>query len=191
MGKIAPRGVRSMIRAPQAVIAAALALSAHSVSANAREDWELASDVGLGSLVLWSLGVPAIEGDEQGVFQAGLSVGAGYGGAQALKLAFPRQRPDGDGNDSFPSGHTSTAFAAATSILERRGPEEGIPAFIVAGFVGTARVEAGRHRWSEIAAGAALGTLSGLLLTSKKKDAPTVAVWGDGGGLGVTYAARF
>jgi len=36
----------------------------------------------------------------------------------ALKVATQRERPDGSGNDSFPSGHASTTWATAT-VLER------------------------------------------------------------------------
>ncbi len=174
------------------VAASPLLLAAQPAFASSQDDWATASDVGVGSLVLWSIGVPAIRGDTQGALQAGASDAVAFGLAQGLKQAFPEQRPDGSGNDSFPSGHTATAFAAATSILERRGPAEGIPALALASFVGLARVQADKHHWYDVVAGAAIGSGSGLLITRHRKpDAPLVMLWGDSHGAGVTYAARF
>jgi membrane-associated phospholipid phosphatase len=176
-------------------LAAPVLLASQSAHATSQDDWSTASDIGVGGLVLWSLGVPAAEGDTQGALQAGASVAVGFGAAQGLKQVFPEQRPDGSGNDSFPSGHTATAFAAATSILDRRGPGEGIPALAVASLVGLARVEADKHHWYDVLAGAAIGSGAGLLITRHKPDKDgRVAVlmpWGDFHSGGVTYAARF
>ncbi|MFN4239144.1 MAG: phosphatase PAP2 family protein [Erythrobacter cryptus] len=175
--------------------AAPVLLAGQSARAASQDDWATASDIGVGGLVLWSLGVPAAEGDTQGAVQAGASVAAGFGAAQGLKQVFPEQRPDGSGADSFPSGHTATAFAAATSILERRGPGEGIPALALASLVGLARVEADKHHWYDVLAGAALGSGAGLLITRHKPDRDgrmaVLMPWGDLHGGGVTCAARF
>ena len=177
------------------LVAAPALLLAQPAAAASQDDWDTASDVAVGSLLLWSVGVPAVKGDTQGALQAGGSAAAGFGAAQGLKQVFPEQRPDGSGNDSFPSGHTATAFAAATSILERRGPEEGIPALALASFVGLARVEADKHYWYDVVAGAALGAGAGLLITHGKPDKDgrmaVVVPWGDTRSLGVTVAARF
>ncbi len=172
--------------------AAPLLLASQPALASSQDDWATASDIGVGSLVLWSIGVPAAKGDTQGALQAGASAATGFGVAQGLKQVFPEMRPDGSGNDSFPSGHTATAFASATSILERRGPGEGIPALALASFVGLARVEADKHHWYDVVAGAAIGSASGLLITRhRRSDAPLVMLWGDFHGAGMTYAARF
>ncbi|MBI1404004.1 MAG: phosphatase PAP2 family protein [Porphyrobacter sp.] len=170
-------------------------LAAQPALASSQDDWATASDIGVGGLVAWSLGVPAAEGDTPGALQAGGSVVAGFGAAQGLKQVFPEARPDGSGNDSFPSGHTATAFAAATSILERRGPGEGVPALALASLVGLARVEADKHHWYDVLAGAAIGSGAGLLITHHKpgRDGRVAVLmpWGDFHGGGVTYAARF
>lgn len=176
-------------------LAAPVLLAGQSVQAASPDDWATASDIGVGSLVLWSISVPAVKGDKQGALQAGASAATGFGVAQGLKLAFPETRPDGSGNDSFPSGHTATAFAAATSILDRRGAPEGIPALALASLVGLARVEADKHHWYDVVAGAAVGAGAGLLLTHHKPDqhgrAAVLLPWGDFHGGGVTYASRF
>lgn len=176
-------------------LAAPLLLAGQGVQAARQDDWATASGIAVGSLILWSLGVPVAEGDSQGALQAGGAAAVGFGAAEALKQVFPEQRPDGSGNDSFPSGHTATAFAAATSILERRGAGEGIPALALASLVGLARVEADKHHWYDVLAGAAIGSGAGLLLTCHKPAQggrmAVVMPWGDAHGGGLSYAARF
>lgn len=177
------------------LMAGPLLLAGQSAQAASQDDWDTASDVAVGGLLLWSVGVPAAKGDTQGALQAGGAAVAGFGAAQGLKQVFPEQRPDGSGNDSFPSGHTATAFAAATSILERRGPEEGIPALALASFVGLARVEADKHYWYDVVAGAAIGAGAGLLITHPRPDdkgrVAVLVPWGDAHSIGVHVAARF
>lgn len=190
--KYTPKLSHRALRFFSLTLAAPLLLAGQSAQAASPKNWDTASDIGVGSLVLWSIGVPAVQGDKQGALQAGASAAAGFGTAQVLKQAFPETRPDGSGNDSFPSGHTATAFAAATSILDRRGPAEGIPALALASFVGLARVKADKHYWYDVVAGAAIGSASGLLITRHQRpDAPKVFAWGDFHSGGVTYAARF
>lgn len=171
--------------------AAPLLLASQPALASSQGDWATVSDIGVGSLVGWSLAVPAIEGDSQGALQAGGSVGAAYLVATGLKEAFPETRPDGSDRRSFPSGHTSAAFAAATSIFERRGAAEGIPALVVASLVGVARVKADKHHWYDVAAGSVIGSASGLLITRKQDGSSQTIAWGDTQSFGITYAARF
>ncbi len=83
--------------------------------------------------------------------------GATITSTYALKFARDVQRPDGD-RYSFPSGHTSSAFSGATLIQMRYGTKFGLPAFLLAGFVGYSRVQAERHYWADVIGGAVLGT---------------------------------
>jgi len=171
--------------------AAPLALAASPAQASER-DWERMSDVTVGALVVWSVGVPLVDGDEKGALQAGLSIAAAQGVTQLLKRVVPSTRPDISDRRSFPSGHTATAFAAATSIMERRGASEGIPAMALAGMTGLGRVQARKHRWSDVAVGAAIGGASGLLLTHPQGErGVTLAVWGDSKGGGFGFALSF
>lgn len=179
-----------MTRFALALAAATALFSTTPASAN-EDDWATASDVVRASLVAAALGVPLVQGDENGAGQAALSVGAAYAVTFGLKEAFPTLRPDGSDRKSFPSSHTSTSFAAAASLQQRHGWDVGIPAHIAAAFVGLARVEARKHRWGDVLVGAAIGEAAGLLLTSEPDQSVAVIPWGDTSGGGVSVIARF
>lgn len=63
---------------------------------------------------------------------------------------------------SFPSGHTSASFAAATAIyaMDKRW---GILAYLIAGWMGFSRLYLGVHFPLDVLAGALLGTLAAKL----------------------------
>ena len=82
----------------------------------------------------------------------------------AIKQATRRARPEGSGY-SFPSGHTTVAFASATVLQQHFGWKVGIPAYAVATYVGASRVEMKRHYLSDVAFGAALGIVAGRTVT--------------------------
>jgi membrane-associated phospholipid phosphatase len=77
-----------------------------------------------------------------------------------LKQATRRARPEGSGF-SFPSGHTTMAFASATVLQRHFGWKAGVPAYAVATYVAASRVEMKRHYLSDVAFGAALGIVAG------------------------------
>jgi hypothetical protein len=73
------------------------------------------------------------------------------------------ERPDGSSNNSFPSGHTSTAFVAATFLWEEYkqvSPWYGVAGYAIAATTGALRVYNNRHWVSDVLAGAGLGILS-------------------------------
>ena len=80
---------------------------------------------------------------------------------QVLKTAVGRTRPDGSDSKSFPSGHTSNAFAWATIVEHHYGWKAGVPAYAMAAAIGAARVTGGKHYLSDVAAGATLGVIVG------------------------------
>ena len=83
-----------------------------------------------------------------------------------MKEIIGRKRPLDDvvGNPAFPSGHTAYAFAGAT-LLGNRYPKLRIPLYIGAGLVGITRIYLGRHYASDVIAGAAVGTITGALVS--------------------------
>jgi membrane-associated phospholipid phosphatase len=82
----------------------------------------------------------------------------------AIKMAVGRTRPDGT-DFSFPSGHSSTSFATATVLQRHLGWKVGIPAYGVAAYVATSRIQVKRHFLSDVAFGAALGIVAGRTVT--------------------------
>jgi PAP2 superfamily len=72
-------------------------------------------------------------------------------------------RPDGSSNNSFPSGHTTTAFANAEFLrMEYKdvSPWYGIAGYAMAATTGTLRVYNNRHWVSDVVTGAGFGIVS-------------------------------
>jgi membrane-associated phospholipid phosphatase len=81
-----------------------------------------------------------------------------------IKVSTQRSRPDGTAF-SFPSGHTSSSFATATVLQRHFGWKAGVPAYVVATYVGASRIQQNRHYLSDVAFGAALGIVAGRTVT--------------------------
>ncbi|MBY0492769.1 MAG: phosphatase PAP2 family protein [Cyanobacteria bacterium] len=82
----------------------------------------------------------------------------------ALKHTIRRTRPDGEPR-SFPSGHASGTFAAATVIQRHYGLKGAIPAYSAAVLITGARMQANSHYPTDLIMGAATGILSGRAAT--------------------------
>ncbi len=93
-----------------------------------------------------------------------------------LKFAVTARRPEGDGTDSFPSGHTSASFQGATFIHKRYGLKYGIPAYVGAAFVGWSRVDSKKHFTTDVLAGAAIGILSSYYFTTPYEEVTVTPV---------------
>lgn len=151
--------------------------------AGSHHGWKVTSDVGVFSLLIGSLAVPAAQGDWQGFREAAYSDAIGEGASLLGKSLIHEERPNHRNDHSFPSGHTTLAFAAATTLYRRYGWQWGFPAYGIATLTGVARVAAREHHWWDVAAGAALGFGSGWLVTHPFNDHVQLAPWvGDKGG---------
>jgi membrane-associated phospholipid phosphatase len=84
-----------------------------------------------------------------------------------LKTAVSRTRPDGSNDLSFPSGHTSNAFAWAAIASHYYGKRAGIAAYGAAGLIGFSRIQQDKHYLSDVLAGATLGYIVGRTVVHK------------------------
>ncbi len=77
-----------------------------------------------------------------------------------IKYTAARPRPDGSRNNSFPSGHTATAFMTATMFHKEygwRSPWYSIGGYTIAAVTGVSRIMNNRHWMTDIVAGASVG----------------------------------
>lgn len=107
---------------------------------------------------------------EKGVNMS-LAIVANTVNTYALKKIVNRPRPattypdimayENERYQSFPSGHTSNAFALATTVtLNSKSWQLAIPSYIWAATVGYSRLHLGVHYPSDVLCGALLGTAS-------------------------------
>ena len=82
-----------------------------------------------------------------------------------LKYTIREPRPNGRARNSFPSGHTTSAFAFAAAVGEVHGWKWGIPAYTIAGFVGYSRINDNAHYLHDVLGGASIGLGYGLGIT--------------------------
>lgn len=84
-----------------------------------------------------------------------------------IKYSAAEERPDGSTSNSFPSGHTATAFMAATILHKEYGLTRSlwysVGGYAVATGIGAFRVMNNRHWVSDVMTGAGIGILSAEL----------------------------
>ena len=98
---------------------------------------------------------------------AGMSYLIMAGLVNGIKYTAKEMRPDGSTANSWPSGHTATAFVGATLLHKEygltRSPWWSVAGYGVATATGVMRVLNNRHWISDVMSGAGLGILSGEL----------------------------
>lgn len=77
------------------------------------------------------------------------------------KFAFRRERPDG-GSLSFPSAHTTSAFAAAGVLTTFYGWKGALPSYAAALLVSLNRLDDHKHWLSDVVMGAVIGSVVGI-----------------------------
>lgn len=131
---------------------------------------ETIGDVALYASPMVVLGAAVFEKDREGVFMYAKGFAFNAATTLALKEIVGKERPNGEDNKSFPSGHTSATFQAAAYLQKRYGWNYGIPAYAIAGYTAYSRVYADKHYVEDVLAGATLGVLSSYLFTKKMLD---------------------
>lgn len=152
---------------------------------------ELAGDTIYLALPISALGYAVYLDDQQGMQELGSSYFLTMGVTHLLKRVVNRQRPN-SGNHSFPSGHTASAFTGATFLQKRYGWQLGAPAYAMAAFTGYSRVQAKKHYWSDVFAGAALATGINHWLVSPLEDEASLSLTSDfQGGWQLSFSKQF
>lgn len=96
-----------------------------------------------------------------------------YSGAvtTVLKYAVQQPRPyDHRIRNSFPSGHSTSAFAFAAVVGAEHGWKWGVPAYLMAAFVGFSRMNDNKHLLQDVLAGASIGIGYGIGLSAIDHD---------------------
>jgi membrane-associated phospholipid phosphatase len=108
-------------------------------------------------------------------FKSAITICAALAVSTSLKYLVQRERPyvawrsnivmrDTSGPHSFPSGHTTAAFATATAAaLSYRKWYVVVPSYLYAGMVAYSRMRLGVHYPTDVLGGMVLGIGSGLL----------------------------
>lgn len=81
----------------------------------------------------------------------------------SMKFTFKEIRPDSDARNSFPSGHTATAFMGAEFLYKEYkdvSPWIGYAGYAVAATTGYLRIYNNRHYINDVIAGACIGVAS-------------------------------
>lgn len=134
------------------------AMSAHAESP-ARKASNFASDSGNIIYLAAAVGLPLLsDGDhaKNHALRAADAIGTSVILSEGLKNLFHEKRPDSNAHDSFPSGHATAAFAAAT-IESDLHPHEAPLWFTGATLISLSRIRLHRHYGRDVIAGALLG----------------------------------
>jgi len=110
-----------------------------------------------------SMGVRGKNGFKDGTIILGTAYIIMGVSVNGLKKITAVERPDGSSNNSFPSGHTATAFMGAAFLYQEYKDISiwyGIAGYVVATGTGIFRIYNNRHWLTDVAAGAGIGILS-------------------------------
>ena len=80
-----------------------------------------------------------------------------------MKYTFKEKRPDTNARNSFPSGHTATAFMCAEFLYQEYkevSPWIGYSGYLIATATGYLRIYNDRHYLNDVVAGACIGIIS-------------------------------
>lgn len=82
-----------------------------------------------------------------------------YDVVPGVKLLIERQS-----DFSFPSGHTGSSFAVAVVLYKELPKKYGVPALLLASFIGLSRIYLGVHYPSDVMCGALFGSLIAIFV---------------------------
>lgn len=118
---------------------------------------------GLAAVIMKACGVQSRSSWGRMIVSDAFSVAIMAAVVNGMKYSIGTLRPDGSTHNSFPSGHTATAFTAAHILHKEYGelsPWISVGGYTIATFVGVSRILNNRHWISDVLAGAGIGILS-------------------------------
>ena len=123
-----------------------------------------------GPVMATGLKIAGVEGrSDWGRYLASTTMSYGFMAlfVNSIKYTAKEMRPDGSTRNSWPSGHTATAFVGATILHKEygltRSPWYSVAGYGVATATGVMRVLNNRHWVSDVLSGAGVGIMSGEL----------------------------
>lgn len=135
------------------------------VPSKAQKGVALSTDIIAIAMPVATLTGVLIERDWKGLVQGCYTAAATLGVTMVLKYTVSEERPDHSNFHSFPSAHSSASFATAAFVQRRYGWKLGVPAYVLATYVGWGRVFSRKHHWWDCVAGAAIGAGSAYIFT--------------------------
>jgi len=109
---------------------------------------------------------------------------------QSLKYSVRRERPDGSGPNSFPSGHAADTMAFATALERHFDWRLWLPAYTFASYVAISRLHDNVHYLSDVMAGSAIGIIAGRTVTRHGRTNFPVEAMVVPGGLAIIYVRQ-
>ena len=123
----------------------------------------------------YAFGLAMNEEGWSGAQEFALSFAATEAAVYGLKAIVKEKRPNKKDNNSFPSGHTASAFSGATFIHKRYGIKKAIIPYILAAFTGYTRIVGEKHHFHDCIAGAAISSAMTWIFVSKYNVAATAS----------------
>jgi membrane-associated phospholipid phosphatase len=168
-----------------------LLLFSQNLYADTKEDVALAGDIMVALIPAATISKIAYEHDGTGAIEFTASIATTMAATLILKYTIDAERPNGEDNLSFPSGHSSSAFSSATFLQMRYGWKYGVPAYIAATFVAWSRVYSDHHYTRDVIAGAALGVVGSYIFTTTYESDIQVTPLVDNGVYGLSISSSF
>ena len=133
-------------------------------------------------LYVGGMAISGYNGNPEGYRRAiGMFKASAYATSVSTILKFTVREPrpiDSSWKTSFPSGHTTSAFAFSGYVMAEHEYWLGIPALILSTFIGYSRINDNMHWLHDVTAGATIGWVYGYGISKlqQKKKEPTAYI---------------
>lgn len=125
------------------------------------------------ALYMGWMGVAGYNGNPEGYRRAiGMFKATAYSTSVTTLLKYTVREPrpiDSSWKNSFPSGHTTSAFAFSGYVMAEHEYWIGIPALLVSTFIGYSRINDNMHWLHDVTAGATIGWVYGWGISKLQK----------------------